>query len=944
MIVSEELEKLLANSNRENLLLAEAIGWLHDYEKCSDEHLRKYSANLSGQQGLSRSELTRQCPALIGVVVQLIGETCNFVKLLHREPETTCSLLRQYLGRCHRTAHFDKQEPDGGEQNYPGVQISSPFGYERAVPNHLTGQLWGNVPWVTIASHSHNDRANLKHQVRELFAQVGGDTRRPINEVSLWSWGVLVGALYKAALAGAVIGHRPSSNHLRWRLLSVRVNGLDYMHRVARLSDLLARKDLLENGFDKVGKLLEETYALGNEIYRDENGRVYVVADLPNLLTLTNGNGSTLRELILETFHRGTLKDDAQLQIQGEIAPVIELESRAWWGQDPDWKTKKALGQIPQDELPDITSISSQIEANDSNIRVIQDSWKDRVANICVVCGLRPEGPAQKSVDRKTCDVCEQRRADRSLEWAANLSSTIWVDEVADFNGRVALVASHFAIDDWLKPEGLIRTLLLEAPAGATQGVSKNHSLARLQRVWETTATFWDEIKALLSKPNQPTQPIEPVSPRLKIEADFYPQETGDTLGVSHSYELKIENLRLSIICLKEREFLTAENLLRFARQINAPEEYQNNYSTAAMYIRDRLSGRVFEIEEPTGYGSSNKQRGRIAITEMSAEATPYIPAIPILAEPRNFMVLVPANKALEVVDAVKKKYEDEMGKVRNRLPLMVGVVYAGSRTPLAALLDSGRRMLAFKTAEQQWKVSEVKDEEQHRTLTFEVRDGVTNPELRSKIVWRVRTVMGDGVTTDQWYPYFFTDAAPGDYPRMFQSPDRTRQLVHIGDLKGDQNGNEEVYVQPSFFDFEFLDSAAQRFEITYKDGKRRGKERPARPYYLEEIEDFKKLWKMLSEGLSTSQIKQVNELIEAKRGEWFKALETANGEPSRIFAQFVEDALNNAGWKKGKRPKDNEEFDYLVQAALRGQLADVIEMYMQILKLKSTVDGKDSK
>ena len=34
------------------------------------------------------------------------------------------------------------------------------------------------------------------------------------------------------------------------------------------------------------------------------------------------------------------------------------------------------------------------------------------------------------------------------------------------------------------------------------------------------------------------------------------------------------------------------------------------------------------------------------------------------------------------------------MGKVRNRLPLTLGVVYGGRRTPLASLLDAGRRML----------------------------------------------------------------------------------------------------------------------------------------------------------------------------------------------------------------------------------------------------------
>ena len=51
--------------------------------------------------------------------------------------------LYQYLRRCHYTAHFDKQEPVDGEQSYPGTKISSPFGFERDIPDNLTKKLWG---------------------------------------------------------------------------------------------------------------------------------------------------------------------------------------------------------------------------------------------------------------------------------------------------------------------------------------------------------------------------------------------------------------------------------------------------------------------------------------------------------------------------------------------------------------------------------------------------------------------------------------------------------------------------------------------------------------------------------------------------------------------------------------------------------------------------------
>jgi hypothetical protein len=199
---------------------------------------------------------------------------------------------------------------------------------------------------------------------------------------------------------------------------------------------------------------------------------------------------------------------------------------------------------------------------------------------------------------------------------------------------------------------------------------------------------------------------------------------------------------------------------------------------------------------------------------------------------------------------------------------------------------------------------------------------------------------MGDG-SEDHWYPYFFTDAAPDGTRRMFQSPDGCCQLIHVGDLKSD--GTDKVIVQPSTFDFEFLNSAAQRFEISYnKEGKRRSRERQARPYYLEEIEDFLKIWERLENGLATSQIKTLGELIETKRREWFDESALLDDEKrkqrDKTFEQFVKDAINNAAWKKDKRPK-GDEFDGFLQAALRGQLVDVIELFMQILKQKSNVD-----
>ena len=141
--------------------------------------------------------------------------------------------------------------------------------------------------------------------------------------------------------------------------MSVRVKGLDYILSVSRIPDLLAREQLLKNGLDRVQKLLEVTYPLGSEIYRDENGSVYVVPDLADLLKTTNESGVTLQALITNEFKQGTLKNDITLQIGGEVQPHIELEMKPWWGQDPEWGKKQKSGQVLDDQLPEIQPILS---------------------------------------------------------------------------------------------------------------------------------------------------------------------------------------------------------------------------------------------------------------------------------------------------------------------------------------------------------------------------------------------------------------------------------------------------------------------------------------------------------------------------------------------------------------------------------------------------------
>lgn len=446
---------------------------------------------------------------------------------------------------------------------------------------------------------------------------------------------------------------------------------------------------------------------------------------------------------------------------------------------------------------------------------------------------------------------------------------------------------------------------------------------ARLRRVWKTTQKFWEEVTS-----NFRTN-VGEVKPRLRIRGNFEPEKkASEKLGDFHTYELKLAsvNINLSVTYVKGGEFLTVDNLERTAVLLNPSEK--PHYYAAANDIRNRLyaeskSGKLL-IEEPTGYGNPNKLLGKLHILDegITLEQTPYIPAISILTEPQTFMAVVPADKALAVAKDIKKIFEREMGKVHSRLPLTVGIVFAGRRTPLPAILDAGRRMLRQPTEGEQWKVKGI----QRYIETPNADSWPDRVELELKKGERilpisVETVMGDKITRDEWYPYWDMEAP---IPNKW---------VHICDL---QEG-DVVSLKPSRFDFEFLDSAAQRFEVSYEDGKRRDLlAHPRRPYYLEELEDFECLWKILadSKGLTTSQIHNLIGFIETKRMEWVAIQDKS------IFERLVRDALDNAEWKTHPRqhlaPK---KFEQLCRAGISGQLADVVEVYMRILKIKTAVD-----
>ncbi|NJK67866.1 MAG: CRISPR-associated protein Csx11 [Microcoleus sp. CSU_2_2] len=1045
---------------RDALLLAEIAAWLHMLGKFHEEFLNDPNCGIDIQipQDLKLSftqlESLLKDPLWSGRIWHQIGipefqaTSLSFLDFIEKHRDQEPAKIVQGLLRLTHDAHGRGSGIEKGVLNRFAVSqvgqiyLSTAFGTERK-PIDLKQAEWQKF-YNFLQTHLEilkNSLAVPKYewkgfrkdfiaQIESYYRQTVAETRRPLSDVSLFDQTSASVAFLKAALAQNLLAgwKEPVTDVIKdkyhWRLLKVGLDGLAFWGDSVRIGDLLARKDLISKALDLVQRVIEEKYPLGLEVYRDENGSVFIVSDIPDLLEWETKSGC-----LLDNY----LQRITNFQFKGEARWTLKLS-------DPPTRNTLEFGKFATSQPEKLTANSKSI-ASHWNIKQKQD--------ICPVCNLRPMGSSNKALNMKVCDICCDRRTNRAKAWTENLPTTIWIDEVADTNGRLALIVGRFELESWLtgeafnsivssdpqsqiwqEPKGskkhnfdyqnllddiqnalhkkppnkrqfVSKTLLDGLVPSNSRGVPKGHnhfqpfydlqvtdtdlgedpnsgnkrieepfllalammrqnpSFARLRRVWETTQKFWREVIA-----DVPDTQLSKVKCRLTIKVKASEIDRLKLVNFGN-YDLVFRNVKLSVLLWDDR-LITTDNLRYVAKQLHPFSDARGNENTnlysdserAANFIRRELLNQQVSIEEPTGYGSSNRLRGQLEINDdvITFNSTEYSPVIQILTEPSTFIALVPANnlnslESLNIIKTIKTKYDREMGKVRNCLPLHLGVVYFDRRTPLQSALDAGRQMLNYKSDSQTtWQVHSIggqlpteKQELATGTKQFDETIALTLTKDNHTITWHVPAKMGDGTTKDVWYPYVFVETN-GDDSKVSgrkraiksQRPGETTPcwLVHAGDLEKD----DHIYFTPSTFDFEFLDTTARRFEIYYDENGRRP--RQTRPFYLEDLDRFEKLWKILK-NLEKSQRHQVIYTIDANREMWHWQDDEMSVNDS-VFRQFVGDTLASAAWPKTQPwksiPEDQQK--QLIDAGVRGELADLAELHMEILKERENHNG----
>lgn len=756
------------------------------------------------------------------------------------------------------------------------------------------------------------------------FSQAIADTRRPLNDVTIWNMGAMAAAFLltqaltlwgrsQQEITHAWLWDAVDGRKLHWRLLEARIDGLGFLDEAATLADVRVRRRRLERALQQVRDYLENL-PVAMEIYRDENGSFFLFPDDESLWEALRADVDRRAEI------------DAGVHLALILSDPLHASVRQ--RDDAHFIGRYLFHRMTQ---------APQARARPQRLAEIWGG-NARTTPICIACHLRPQGYGAEEIDayqgnpsfyrkkarsRQLCCHCMHERKGVSERWATQglAATTPWLSEVADANGRVALVVGRFDIEHFANH--------LRYPPSQGQEAAPSHSFARLQRVWESARAFWQSIlpedDAFLAG-----SVAENAVGRRQDRLALLPVDVTmwrDVLGDYHVYELMDgQGRKISVVWDVRKGYLITADSIPYL---------QNARLARDETVEGWLRGGRFHLREPGGYLKEGADLGEIRFKSIWSLSQAYLPAASILAEPRTFMALVPANKALDLAQGIWEKYEEEMGKVMGRLPLHLGLVFAPAHTPVRVLLDAGRRMLARKPQQEQasWRVqtlafeSPSADDDPPRAEVRLMQDGV-------EFVWRPHLRMGDRSTLDIWYPYLQRYKKEGE-PRRGGDPSPALDYdipgredlawTHVSKL---QEGDDVIFIPPTF-DFQWLDVGSRRFEIAYDEAGRRLRAL-ARPHLLSSLIHFKEIWEILSaqDGLTSTQIHALADLIETKRATWYRHPAESLGDEA--FETWCHSAIVNAAWEK---EPSKEQRKKLTTWAVRGLLADAVELYLKALK-----------
>lgn len=976
--------------HREAILLGELGALLHMFGKCSREFLIANSSE--GGAGDSHQDL-KHLPALAPLLREpplrntfaftlagqrktLAGDFTDFITK-YRGNQPDCTLLRLF-NTCHRMTSADEKGVVRRKQSKDDMWITTPFGHRthkieldqvdarREEMDRQLADAFGAYLSKRIDIKELRQRAvNI---LKAGFSEALGETRQPANDVTLWAQSHGVASLYKPVLATLAMGLAPCPrkngsldyNSVTWRLLGVGWNGLGFIEQGRRPGDVLKRQEILDEIMTEIQYRIEVSHPIGNRFYRDLNGVFFTFPGIEDGVA-----AELVRQLAPELV--GIVRERSD----NELWPFFTL-SKPRRTLTAITREIEVLGQIAAaPRVAAILSMEQAAQGRQEQLLVDGPALAQPMdgREICPVCQLRSKQRAEE-----TCQICQDRRSNRQRVWQQQRQDqTIWLNEVADTNSRLALVTIKFdlsrwwsgewlttiwsqALSEWAKGERLmaagdniVKPLRELVQRGAIQPPDQDYygsakSLANwvLQNPKKTECK--PVLEAFLEKGGGEYDVSEVPSLLQEVE-DIYGGREADSL-LRFFFTQNASPARLARIWEESETFLKAWCAV-IATETFATRPQRLSFTTAAA-IPGARAGQTYRIVVP--------------------RLTPGPLMVLCLNERRQDFLTVDSlekfhfeqgDHRLRGVSAVQ--YALKEGGIEAWFDEATGTRLAGTGNPTAVHTDGFQTepylpfivlarspvfcqllLPANRTAaalQQLLTLAEERFGKVQGKLPLHVgvlvakrrfplyalieagQQALDDPSFRkgmSQLPWWDTA----GHADDPFYGQYPTVAPNGGAHRLtdLAPVDRTRPF----------------WLTPGYFDFDFLGSTADRHRLTYEltaDGR---PNRPAiayghlrpRPFPLHRLRPVLDIWKLLTAHLTVTQLHHLEEAMATKLAEW----DEIGNEAKPVFEYFAK-ALLRRSFGERWTGLEAEQRDLLERSARDGLLLETLELFRHVLK-----------
>lgn len=792
--------------------------------------------------------------------------------------------------------------------------------------------------------------------LRKTFTETLAETRLPNNDVTLWDQSYVTAALFKSALAGALLHKefpwedKGLKDKICWSLLSVGIGADNYEMRSVRIGDSIGSKHEINTFFEKVREFIEVNLAVGAMLYKDDS---VIVFSFPELNTNVSHDSKDSQDFY--AYIKKTIDAYAQ-ESNFETPPhcIISPSSRSLLHLSQQLKDIRKKLAIP-----------------------VHRNWeiaKNNVLNghICPVCQVRFNGnPNDK---QKPCTVCSERRICRLDAWQSGElgSDTIWLSEVADENDRLAVITMSLDLDSWMdgshfdsfRSQSALEWVSKNQENGITRDKPlrylKKHIKNELEKAeiqnfcinnkdaimnalhdgyrhtndWKTF--FEKMVEDRASSPEWKNLTNEERAKWLTHQLLRKNASPGRVYRVQRQTEEFFKDLleklrqvvgsnpnqwctKRLILKVKDRKWKWIDKQTYSAHYKGAPinllyREQSNNFITICNmgrilkngFNKEKITNEMIELKN-----DDTKENNLVEIESVTDELnhlSQYHPIIPLEIDPKRFRVVVPLSRANECIKVAIKMWKEQYSKVWDRMPLRIGAVAFSRMMPYQAVIEAVRNLEKELLQRQQETWYVMNKDFCQGVLCLSIKSPEGEESLRTTPV-----KLPDG-QLDVFYTYCEVEETKVRYPRDFQHPEG-KIYRHMCDLCiGDG-----IYIKPAVIGTVFMESAASRFDNIFV-------------YNLDNWQKMTDLWHVL-ERLAPSQT--------ALRGVWDIICE----HKERWQGQ-------NCGWKDGEektwlafvRSIVYDRFDaepasleYLVNTVNTGLFDRCMDWHIRVLKMKIT-------